>query len=46
LALDVLDRINPDLTGAEKIDYVMKLLKPLEVIVSSDLKPKLLTDND
>jgi hypothetical protein len=46
LALDVLDRINPDLAGAEKIDYVMRILKPLEVIVSSDLKPKLLTDND
>jgi hypothetical protein len=45
LALDVLDRINPDLTETEKIDYVVKLLKPLEVIALSELEPQLITDD-
>lgn len=38
LALDVLDRIKPDLPETEKIGYVINLLEPLEVLSSSPLE--------
>lgn len=41
LALDILDRINPNLTEVAKIDYVTKLLGPIEVLISTDLEPQL-----
>jgi predicted nuclease with TOPRIM domain len=38
LALDVLDQISPNLPETEKINYVIRLLPPLEVIISSPLE--------
>jgi len=42
LALDVVNRINPNFAEAAKIDYITRLLGPLDVLISSDLEPKLL----
>jgi len=38
LALEILSQVAPSLTETEKIAYVIKLLPPLEVLVSSELE--------
>lgn len=38
LALDILDRIAPDLSSTEKIAYVVKLLPPLDVVALSSIE--------
>lgn len=38
LALDILDRIAPNLTETEKIAYVVKLLPPLDVVALSSIE--------
>src|SRR5262245_52971538 len=38
LALEILSQVAPSLTETEKIAYVIKLLPPLEILVSSELE--------
>ncbi len=45
LALEILDQIDPNLTETDKIDYATRLLRPLEVMISSDIEPQL-KEND
>lgn len=46
MALDILDSINPELSETLKSDFAKRLVKPLNVLVSSDMEPKLLLSSD